>query len=224
MIYCVEDEDNIRDLVVYALRTGGFEAAGFADGETFMREMAVRKPTLVLLDIMLPGEDGISILSRLKKQKDTQDIPVIMLTAKSAEYDKVQGLDLGADDYITKPFGVMELLSRVKAVLRRYSPKGQKEEICIGEVELDLRSHRVAAGGAEVILTLKEFELLHYMMDNIGIVLSRDKILEAIWGYDYGGETRTVDVHVSSLRTKLGAYGDMIETVRGIGYRIEAKR
>lgn len=224
MIYCVEDEDNIRDLVVYALQTGGFEAAGFADGESFMRELALRKPTLILLDIMLPGEDGISILSRLKKQKDTQDIPVIMLTAKSAEYDKVQGLDLGADDYITKPFGVMELLSRVKAVLRRYLPKGKEEEIRIGEVELDLKSHRVTVGGAEVILTLKEFELLHYMMDNMGIVLSRDKILEVIWGYDYGGETRTVDVHVSSLRTKLGSFGDMIETVRGIGYRIEANK
>ncbi len=224
MIYCVEDEDNIRDLVVYALRTGGFEAVGFVDGESFMRELALRKPTLILLDIMLPGEDGISILTRLKKQKDTRDIPVIMLTAKGAEYDKVQGLDLGADDYITKPFGVMELLSRVKAVLRRYAPKGQEEEIRIGEVELDLKSHRVTAGGAEVVLTLKEFELLHYMMENIGIVLSRDKILESIWGYDYRGETRTVDVHVSSLRIKLGAYGGMIETIRGIGYRIEAKK
>ena len=146
-------------------QTGGFEAAGFADGESFMRKLALRQsPTLILLDIMLPGEDGISILSRLKKQKDTQDIPVIMLTAKSAEYDKVQGLDLGADDYITKPFGVMELLSRVKAVLRRYLPKGKEEEIRIGEVELDLKSHRVTVGGAEIILTLKEFELLHYMM------------------------------------------------------------
>ena len=173
---------------------------------------------------MLPGVDGIELLRRMKASAKFCDIPVVMATAKGAEYDKIQGLDLGADYYITKPFGVMELLSRVKAVLRRYLPKGKEEEIRIGEVELDLKSHRVTVGGAEVILTLKEFELLHYMMDNMGIVLSRDKILEVIWGYDYGGETRTVDVHVSSLRTKLGSFGDMIETVRGIGYRIEANK
>ncbi len=224
MIYCVEDDDNIRDLVVYALRSGGFEAMGFPDGQSFAGELSHRKPSLVLLDIMLPGEDGISILSRLKKQKDTRDIPVIMLTAKGAEYDKVQGLDLGADDYITKPFGVMELLSRIKAVLRRSSPEPREEQLCIGELVLDGKSHRVTSGGEEVLLTLKEFELLRYLMENAGIVLSRDKILEAIWGYEYGGETRTVDVHVSSLRTKLGAVGDIIETVRGIGYRIEGKK
>ena len=224
MIYCVEDDDNIRDLVVYALKTGGFEAVGFSDGDNFARELSLRKPSLILLDIMLPGEDGISILSRLKKQQDTRDIPVILLTAKGAEYDKVQGLDLGADDYITKPFGVMELLSRIKAVLRRYAPAPLEEQIHIGELVLDLKSHRVTADDTEIALTLKEFELLHYLMENIGIVLTRDRLLEAVWGYDYGGETRTVDVHVSSLRTKLGAFGDMIETVRGIGYRIEAKK
>lgn len=224
MIYCVEDDDNIRELVVYALKTGGFEALGFTDGDGLWKELSRRKPSLIILDIMLPGEDGISILTRLKKQKDTQDVPVILLTAKSAEYDKVQGLDLGADDYITKPFGVMELLSRIKAVLRRTAPASDEDKLSIGELVIDIKSHRVTVGGEEVILTLKEFELLHYLVKNKGVVLTRDKILEAIWGYEFTGETRTVDVHVSSLRTKLAACGDMIETVRGMGYRIEVKK
>lgn len=220
MIYCVEDDDNIRDLVVYALKTGGFEAQGFADGDALWEGLSQRKPSLIVLDIMLPGEDGISILTRLKKYDETKDIPVILLTAKSAEYDKVQGLDLGADDYITKPFGVMELLSRIRAVLRRAAPVSHEDKLSFGDLVVDVKGHRVTVGGEEVVLTLKEFELLHYLMKNRGIVLTRDKILEAIWGYEFAGETRTVDVHVSSLRTKLGACGDMIETVRGIGYRI----
>ena len=222
MIYCVEDDDNIRDLVVYALKTGGFEAQGFADGDALWEGLSQRKPSLIVLDIMLPGEDGISILTRLKKYDETKDIPVILLTAKSAEYDKVQGLDLGADDYITKPFGVMELLSRIRAVLRRAAPVSHEDKLSFGDLVVDVKGHRVTVGGEEVVLTLKEFELLHYLMKNRGIVLTRDKILEAIWGYEFAGEARTVDVHVSSLRTKLGACGDMIETVRGIGYRIGA--
>ncbi len=223
MIYCVEDDTNIRDLVVYALKSGGFEAQGFADGDSFMRGLALGKPSLILLDIMLPGEDGISILARLKKQKDTKDIPVILLTAKGTEYDKVQGLDLGADDYITKPFGVMELLSRIRAVLRRAAPE-PSSQLRVGKLIMDIEGHRVLCDGLEIALTLKEFELLRYLMENPGMVLTRDRLLEAIWGYDFAGETRTVDVHVSSLRTKLGAYGDMIETIRGVGYRIEAEK
>ena len=220
MIYCVEDDSNIRDLVVYALKTGGFEAAGFSEAESFYKAVSLKKPSLVLLDLMLPGEDGLSILKQLKSNGTTKEIPVILLTAKGEEYDKVTGLDAGADDYITKPFGVMELLSRVKAVLRRTSFTGEKMQIAVGSLSLDKDMHKVFAEGREVALTFKEFELLNYLMENRRIVLTRDQILEAIWGYKYEGENRTVDVHIRNLRQKLGEAGNIIETVRGIGYRI----
>ena len=180
-------------------------------------------PDLILLDIMLPGEDGISILKRLRASGKTKSVPVIMLTAKSAEYDKVLGLDSGADDYITKPFGVMELISRVKAVLRRVGPKERNPQLTVGDVTINVDKHQVLAKGKEVTLTLKEFELLRYLMENVGLVLTRDKVLETVWGYEYEGETRTVDVHIRTLRQKLGDCGSMIETVRGVGYRIGGK-
>lgn len=224
MIYCVEDDKNIRDLVVYALQTGGFQATGFMDATEFNKGLKSRKPSLILLDIMLPGEDGMSILKRLKSNKETKDIPVILLTAKGAEYDKVNGLNEGADDYITKPFGVMELLARVKAVLRRVEPKMEPnigtKELNAGGIVLNVDKRKVTAYDKEITLTYKEFELLHYLIENQGIVLTREQLLKTIWGYDFEGETRTVDVHVGNLRQKLGICGNLIETVRGIGYRI----
>lgn len=220
MIYCVEDEKNIRELVVYALKTGGFEACGFDDGDSFFSALKKTKPSLIMLDIMLPGEDGLSILHRLKTNGATADIPVIMLTAKSSEYDKVQGLDGGADDYIAKPFGVMELISRVKAVLRRAQPKDIINELHAGDIVLNVQKHTVCDRRGEITLTYKEFELLRYLMENTGVVLTRDKLLETIWGYDFEGGTRTVDVHIRTLRMKLGESGNIIETVRGVGYKI----
>jgi two-component system alkaline phosphatase synthesis response regulator PhoP len=220
MIYCVEDDRNIRDLLIYALQTGGFEAKGFPDADSFYQGLKEKSPSLILLDIMLPGEDGLSILKNLKNSRSTRDIPVVMLTAKGSEYDKVLGLDGGADDYVTKPFGVMELLSRVRAVLRRAAPTTENHQISIGEMSLNREQHNVIVAGQEVFLTYKEFELLGYLMENQGIVLTRDKLLEKIWGYEHGVESRTVDVHIRSLRQKLGVCGDLIETVRGVGYRI----
>lgn len=219
MIYCVEDDGNIRELVVYTLQSTGFEAAGFADGASFFEAVERELPSLVILDIMLPGEDGLAILKRLRAGTKTESIPVIMATAKSSEYDKVTGLDSGADDYITKPFGMMELVSRVKAVLRRTASKEPKL-LSIGGIQLDVSRHSVTANGAPVVLTLKEFELLRCMMEHRGFVFTRDRLLGDIWGYDFDGETRTVDVHVRTLRQKLGECGDLIETVRGVGYRI----
>lgn len=224
MIYCVEDDRSIRELVVYALKSGGFEAEGFGCGEEFYAALARRTPELVLLDVMLPGEDGIEILRRLKASADTRDIPVVMLTARSAEYDKVLGLDTGADDYVTKPFGVVELLSRIRAVLRRAGARVQRPELAAGGVALDVERRRVTADGAEVALTFKEFELLRYLMENAGIVLTRDRILQSVWGYDFEGETRTVDMHIKTLRQKLGNAAPLIETVRGVGYRIGGYR
>jgi len=224
MIYCVEDDRNIRDLLVYAMQTGGFEAAGFPDADSFYQGLKEKSPSLILLDIMLPGEDGLSILRKLKKSKSTRDIPVVMLTAKGAEYDKVLGLDGGADDYVTKPFGVMELLSRVKAVLRRAAPTSVNHQISVEKLSFNREQHSVLAAGQEVFLTYKEFELLGCLMENQGIVLTRDKLLEKIWGYEHGVESRTVDVHIRSLRQKLGVCGNLIETVRGVGYRIGGAR
>ncbi len=222
MIYYVEDDNNIRELVVYALKSSGFDAAGFDSGKTFFREMRRQLPELILLDIMLPDEDGMSILKKLKKTESMKDIPVIMLTAKSAEYDKVIGLDTGADDYVTKPFGVMELVSRVKAVLRRSGRKEQKpQNMVLDDIHLDRERHTVTVGGQPVELTYKEFELLDYLMRNQGIVLSREKLLEVVWNTDYEGESRTVDVHIGSLRQKLGESGRKIQTVRGVGYKME---
>ena len=220
MIYCVEDDDNIRELVIYTLETTGLKAKGFAEGRSFMEALAFEKPELILLDIMLPGVDGLELLKKLKSSSRTKDIPVIMVTAKGTEYDKVVGLDSGADDYVTKPFGMMELVSRIKAVLRRFGQTPDKADQELYGVKINVKKHEVTVDGNPVTLTLKEFELLERLMRNHNIVLTRDQLLEDIWGYDFDGETRTVDVHVRTLRQKLGDKGAMIETVRGVGYRI----
>lgn len=220
MIYCVEDERNIRELIVYTLESTGFSAEGFESGVELFQAIDVNKPQLILLDIMLPGEDGIQILNKLKASTKTKNIPVIMVTAKGAEYDKVIGLDCGADDYIAKPFGMMEFVSRVRAVLRRYSQIQQTGNLKAGDVLVNVEKHLVFTNDEKVVLTLKEFELLKKLLENSGRVLTRDKLLEDIWGYDFDGETRTVDVHIRTLRQKLGKSGEIIETVRGVGYRI----
>lgn len=220
MIYCVEDDDNIRELVIYTLETTGLKAQGFAEGGSFMEALAFDTPELILLDIMLPGEDGLSLLKKLKNSAKTKEIPVIMVTAKGAEYDKVVGLDGGADDYVTKPFGMMELVSRIKAVLRRTKKEKEEGQYSVGNLSMDLKKHVVFVDGKQVTLTLKEFELLGRLVQNHNIVLTRDRLLEEVWGYDFDGETRTVDVHVRTLRQKLGSAGDMIQTVRGVGYRL----
>lgn len=220
MIFCVEDDSNIRELVVYTLESTGFQAHGFEDGSSFLEALALETPELVLLDIMLPGEDGIEILKKLKNSSKTKDIPVIMVTAKGSEYDKVVGLDSGADDYVTKPFGMMELISRIKAVLRRSGKQQDKTKLSVGGISLDTKKHEVKVDGEQVVLTLKEFELLEKLMRNQGIVLTRDQLLTEIWGYDFDGETRTVDVHIRTLRQKLGEQGSLVKTVRGVGYRI----
>ena len=222
MIFCVEDDSNIRELVVYTLETTGFKARGFEDGREFLEALALETPELVLMDIMLPGDDGLELLKKLKASPKTREIPVIMVTAKGAEYDKVKGLDLGADDYVTKPFGMMELVSRIKAVLRRTRRDAQEPQdiIAVGEIEINTKKHEVTAAGEVVNLTLKEYELLKRLMKNPNIVMTRDCLLEDIRGYDFDGETRTVDVHVRTLRQKLGPCGEKIETVRGVGYRM----
>lgn len=220
MIYCVEDDDSIRELVVYTLRSGGFEARGFSDGKQLDEALRQQLPTLILLDVMLPGEDGVSILRRIRASVRLRRIPIILATAKGAEYDKVIGLDSGADDYIAKPFGMMELLSRVKAVLRRCAPEDAAESLTAGEVCLQPGRHTVTVAGQEVALTLKEFELLRLLMGSPGRVFTRDMLIETLWGYDFDGETRTVDVHVRTLRQKLGSAAGIIETVRGVGYRL----
>ena len=221
MIYCVEDDASIRELVIYTLQATGYEAQGFADGKAFSAALAENLPELVLLDIMLPGEDGLQILKRLRADARTAQLPVMMLTAKGTEFDKVIGLDSGADDYMTKPFGMMELVSRVKALLRRTKRENAHVLSC-GALTLNRDTHRVLAEGQEVLLTHKEFELLEYLLENSNIVLTRDKILDCIWGYSAEVETRTLDVHIRSLRQKLGSCGELIETVRGVGYRIGA--
>lgn len=223
MIYCVEDDAGIRELVVYTLRNTGFEAEGCPDGAALTAALRKQTPQLILLDIMLPGEDGITILRRLRAAPDTADIPVILLTAKNTEYDKVVGLDTGADDYIAKPFGMMELVARIRAVLRRTEARAEREgphPLVAGGICVDERAHTVFADGQEVQLTLKEYQLLTLLMKNRGAVLTRDVLLENIWGYGSENETRTVDVHIRTLRQKLGADGVLIETVRGVGYRM----
>lgn len=219
-IYLVEDDESIRELVLYALKNGGYEAAGFSGGGKFWRALEQKVPDLVLLDIMLPGDDGFRLLGRLRENSRYAAVPVIMLTAKVSEYDKVRALDNGADDYITKPFGVMELLSRIRAVLRRAAPQTPDKILRAGGVALDEARRTVEAGGVPVTLTYKEFELLAYLMRNTGLVLSREKIMERVWGFDYEGESRTVDMHIKTLRQKLGACGGLIETVRGVGYKL----
>ena len=220
MIYCVEDDDNIRELVIYTLETTGLKARGFADGSAFMEALAFDTPELILLDIMLPGDDGLELLKKLKSSSKTKNIPVIMVTAKGSEYDKVVGLDSGADDYVTKPFGMMELVSRIKAVLRRSVKVEDRMDMETAGVHVDVKKHEVTVDGKEISLTLKEFELLEKLMRNQGIVLTRDQLLTEIWGYDFDGETRTVDVHIRTLRQKLGDKGEIIQTVRGVGYRV----
>ncbi len=217
-IYIVEDDENIRQIVVYALHSAGFEAQGFESGAEFLA--VADKADLLLLDIMLPGEDGFSILKYLRASPQTRTLPVILLTAKDSEYDKVKGLDMGADDYISKPFGVMELISRVNALLRR-SGADRKDRITAGGLSLDAARREVRINGEKVTLTYKEYELLHYLLLNVGIVLSRDKLMESVWGYDFEGESRTLDMHIRSLRVKLGASGTHIQTVRNVGYTFE---
>ncbi len=220
MIYCLEDERNIRELIVYTLESSGFHAAGFSNGTDFFAAVANEKPELVLLDIMLPKENGLTILKKLKESMVTKDIPVIMVTAKGSEFDKVTGLDLGADDYIAKPFGMMEFIARVRAVLRRGGKKENEAELSYKTLVIKPEKHLVLTNGESVTLTLKEFELLKYLIENQDIVLTRNQILGHVWGYDFDGETRTVDVHIRTLRQKLGEDGKYIETVRGVGYRI----
>jgi two-component system alkaline phosphatase synthesis response regulator PhoP len=223
-IYVVEDDDSIRDLLIYALSTGGFETQGFADGKSLHQALNGGTPDLILLDIMLPGEDGIAILKRLKATVKTRKIPVIMLTAKGEEYDRIKGLDSGADDYVTKPFSVMEIISRVREVLRRSAPEDSRLEMEIGGITLRVDRRSVYTEGKEIVLTYKEFELLHYLMLNDSIVLSRDKIMDQVWGYDYFGGSRTVDMHIKSVRQKLGESGNIIKTIRNVGYKIEGKQ
>ncbi|MCH4007421.1 MAG: response regulator transcription factor [Eubacterium sp.] len=224
MIYCVEDDDSSRELILYAPRGADFTAEGFPDGKSLFKALQKELPDLILLDIMLPEEDGISILQKLRESHDTEDIPVIMETAKGTEYDKVRGLDLGADDYLVKPFGMMEMLSRVRAVLRRSGKTSQKNILRQDAIELQEGSHRVYSDGQEITLTLKEYELLHLFMKHPGRVYTREELLRQVWEEDFAGETRTVDVHIGTLRSKLGKAGQQIETVRGVGYRMGVPR
>ena len=223
MIFCVEDDRSIRDLMIYTLKASGFEAEGVADGGALFEALKVQKPRLIMLDVMLPGEDGISVLKKLRSKSSTADIPVIMATAKTTEYDKVLGLDSGADDYLSKPFGMMEMVSRIKAVLRRTEPKSEARTLSLGKISVNLAEHTVTSDGERVQLTLKEFDMLCLLMENPGRVYTRDQLLSKIWESDYAGETRTVDVHIGTLRTKLGKCGEYIETVRGVGYKMENK-
>lgn len=223
MIFCVEDDTGIRELMLYTLSAAGFEASGFADGTALMDAVAKQIPDLIMLDIMLPGEDGLSILKRLKNNAVTSEIPVIMATAKGTEFDKVIGLDCGADDYLAKPFGMMEMVSRVRAVLRRVKPRKKDSVLTAGGIELNTAEHTAESDGRRVNLTLKEYELLQRFMENPGLVFTREQLLQSVWGADFMGETRTVDVHIGTLRTKLGSCGEYIETVRGVGYRFEAQ-
>lgn len=223
MIYILEDDDNIRELVVYTLNQSGFQATGFALPSEMFKALAKQRCQLLLLDIMLPEKDGITVLKEIRSRKDTENIPVVMLTAKGSEYDKVIGLDSGADDYITKPFGMMELVSRVKAVLRRTKPKNNVETIQIDDLTIIPKSHIVKVKDQEIALTMKEYELLLLLSRHPGQVFSRDDLLEKIWGYAFDKENRTVDVHIRTLRVKLKECGGYIETVRGVGYKLEVK-
>ena len=222
MIWCVEDDASIRDIEVYTLSSTGFEARGFDDGVSFWSALQTEKPDLVVLDVMLPGVDGIELLQRMKASAELRTIPVVMATAKGAEYDKIRGLDLGADYYLVKPFGVMELVSCVKAVLRRCRPDKAAHLLRSGGLVVDLNAHTVTVDGARIALTYKEFELLRLFLSHPGMAFTRDQLFQEVWGMDYCGETRTVDMHIRTLRQKLGPYGRRIETVRNVGYRMEA--
>ena len=222
MIWCVEDDSSIRDIEVYALSSTGLEARGFEDGGSFWNALQAQKPELVVLDVMLPGIDGVELLKRMKANEEFQEIPVIMATAKGSEYDKVRSLDLGADDYLVKPFGIMEMVSRVKAVLRRCRPKIMSNLLKLDGLVLNPEEHTVSIDGERVNLTYKEYELLHLFLTQPGIAFTREQLLSSVWNTDYLGETRTVDMHIRTLRQKLGNYGNIIETVRNVGYRLEA--
>lgn len=218
MIYIVEDDENIREMESYALRNSGYDVEGFPSAKEFFAALDVI-PELVLLDIMLPGDDGLSILKKLRSSERTAHIPVILVTAKTTELDKVRGLDMGADDYIAKPFGIMELVSRVKALLRRAGQQSARI-LTYGDIRLDDYSRKVTVGGEQVELTYKEYELLKFLMSNLNCVMPREKILADVWGFDYEGETRTVDMHIKTLRQKLGESGSAIKTVRSVGYKL----
>ena len=223
MIWCVEDDASIRDIEVYALTSTGFEAKGFEDGDSFWNALQTEKPELIVLDVMLPGKDGVTLLKMMKASEEFRDIPVIMATAKGTEYDKIQSLDLGADDYLVKPFGIMEMVSRVKAVLRRCKPFRETKLLKLSGLVLDPDAHTVTIDGERAILTYKEYELLHLFLSQPGIAFTREQLLSNVWNTEYLGETRTVDMHIRTLRQKLGTYGHIIETVRNVGYRMEAK-
>ena len=224
MIWCVDDDNTIRDIEVYTLTQTGFEAKGFADGISMLEALKSDKPELIVLDIMLPGRDGIDVLKEIRIKPGPCKIPVIMATAKGTEMDRIQGLDTGADDYLVKPFGVMEMISRIKAVLRRCKPDQKKDVLSVAEITLSEKEHLVTVSGEKVVLTFKEFEILKLFMSSPGIVLSRDKLLSEVWGVDYLGESRTVDMHIKTLRQKLGSAGSYIETVIGVGYKMEGRR
>ena len=223
MIWCVEDDAAIRDIEVYALRSTGFEAEGFEDGLAFWNALQECRPELVVLDVMLPGIDGVDLLRRIRASARLADLPVIMATAKGAEYDKIRSLDLGADDYVVKPFGVMELVSRIRAVLRRCRGAGVQKLLRLGELTMDLDEHTVTVEGERVQLTYKEYELLRLFLSHPGTAFSREQLFTAVWGENYVGETRTLDMHIRTLRQKLLSCGRYIETVRGVGYRLEAQ-
>ena len=223
MIWCVEDDASIRDIEVYALTSTGFAAKGFEDGDSFWNALQSEKPDLVVLDVMLPGKDGVTLLKLMKGSEDFRHIPVIMATAKGTEYDKIQSLDLGADDYLVKPFGIMEMVSRVKAVLRRCKPAQESKSLKLEGLVLNPSEHTVTVDGERVTLTFKEYELLHLFLSQPGIAFTREQLLYSVWNTAYAGETRTVDMHIRTLRQKLGNYGHIIETVRNVGYRLEAK-
>ena len=222
-IWCVEDDESIRDIELYTLRSMGFEARGLTDGGELRAALEEEIPDLILLDVMLPGDDGVTLLRELRAAARTETVPVIMATARGMEYDKIQSLDLGADDYLVKPFGMMEMVSRVKAVLRRCDPGATKPVLRCGDLELKPGEHTVTVQGQHIQLTLKEYELLQKFMANPGLVFTREQLLSSIWGTDFIGETRTVDVHIGTLRTKLGPCGGCIETIRGVGYRLGSK-
>lgn len=224
MIWCVDDDNTIRDIEVYTLTQTGFEARGFADGISMLEALKTEKPKLIILDIMLPGKDGVDVLREIRSNPGTRKIPVIMATAKGTEMDKIQGLDTGADDYLVKPFGVMEMVSRIKAVLRRCEPEHKEKALIVGKIALDDEAHFVTVDGEKIGLTFKEFEILKRFMQHPGIVFSRERLLSEVWGLDYLGESRTVDMHIKTLRQKLGTAGSCIETVIGVGYRMEVPK
>lgn len=221
LIYVVEDDVNIQEIEMFALKNSGYRVEGFGNAKDFFAKLSEKTPDLILLDVMLPDLDGLSILKKVRMVPDTKRIPVIFVSAKTSEIDKVKGLDMGADDYLAKPFGVMELISRVKALLRRSNAASEEKTLALGEIQIDNEKHCVYVGNQLCELTYKEFELLKMMMQNVGIVLTRDRIMDRVWGTDYEGESRTLDMHIKTLRKKLGEGGSRIKTVRNVGYVLE---